>query len=111
MSIDQFLSRERRPDYSCLDFVMEVWEWLTGAKLDLRYTKGHFHSVGLHGIGQFKRLASPESPCIVLMQRNHTTPHVGIFYEGKILHLTEHGAMFQRPAIARIPFTSFRYYR
>jgi hypothetical protein len=58
----------------------------------------------------FTRLSKPESPCIVLMQRFKCTPHVGIWLDDRILHLTGRGVQFQPLVVARAYYDTIRYY-
>ena len=118
VSIDTYLDRVPRPVYNCLDFTREVWIGLFGdedvhRRLDelcagVHAEDGH---VVLGPVRGFRRLARPESPCFVVMQRSKTQPHVGIFYNGRILHLRETGVEYQPLQVARRYFTKIGFYR
>lgn len=115
MSIDKFLDRVPRPGYNCLSFAREVWldivnedikdqldnlvNSITAGKLSLASAKG------------FRWLQKPESPCFVVMQRFRCTPHIGIYLDGRILHLRAYGAEYQPIKIAKAYFQTIRYYR
>jgi hypothetical protein len=113
-SIDPFFNRVHTKNYNCLDFVREVWLELTGRDIIERLpglldeSKGK--RAGLSGIRQFTRLEKPRNPCLVLMQRAHTEPHIGIYLNRRILHLHERGVEFQPLLVARAYFTSIKYY-
>lgn len=116
MSIDAFYRRKyNRNSYNCAHFVCEVWEYLTGQRIadrmggllapfaDRRASFSLRHD--------FKRLATPESPCIVLMQRPRFPSHVGIYLDGKIFHIRETGVEFQPIDVASFGFKFLRYYK
>lgn len=88
MNLDHFLDRTWSKAYTCNEFACEVWEYITGESLTERLT--HF----LNGNGHFIPLKDPKSPCIVLFTRKNADAHVGIFYEGKLLHLNHKGAHY-----------------
>lgn len=106
MILDDYLAKEHRGvDYNCLHFAREAWRDLTGEDLpatELRITKKVVKS--------FKRLDNPVDPCVVLMRRKFATPHIGIYYRGKVLHLRESGAEFFPLPVATLGFTTVRFY-
>lgn len=55
-------------------------------------------------------LAAPVSPCIVLMRRPRTTPHVGIYLRGRVLHITQHGVHYVALDIATLGFKVVGFY-
>lgn len=114
-SIDTFLDRMPSERYNCFDFVREVWLHLAGEDVSEKLAKlvGAFtnRKVTLSGLKAFRLLKNPESPCFVVMQRFKLVPHVGIFIDGRILHLRDSGVEFQPERIARSYFTSVKYYR
>jgi len=113
-SIDKFFNRVSTRKYNCLDFVREVWADMTGVDIAeaLPGLQGDFsHRKGsLSGRKTFRRLESPVSPCIAVFQRRGDTPHLGIFYLGRILHLHERGVEFQPVCVAKAYYTKVRYY-
>lgn len=114
MSIDQFLDRMPGPSYNCLNLVREVWLAMTGVDVTDRLTGlvGAFAARGpnLSWAKGFTRLLEPTDPCIVLMQRFKCTPHVGIWIDGRVLHLTARGVQFQPLIVARAYYNTIRYY-
>lgn len=113
-SVDPFLDRTASKVYNCLDFVREVWAAMTGEDITDRFTglTGAFRDrkVTLDAVRSLKRLQTPVDPCVVVMQRRNTVPHIGIFLAGRILHLHSRGVEFQPLIVAREYFTSIRYY-
>ncbi len=116
MSIDRFFNRRYNAhNYNCAHFVCEVWEGLTGVSIAHKFT-GLLTPVedmraAMSLRSSFERLAGPENPCIVLMQRPRYPSHVGIFIRGRIFHLKETGVEFQPIEIASIGFTKTGYYK
>jgi hypothetical protein len=116
-SIDKYLDRVPKKDYSCLDFVREVWLGLFGEdvsdRLDLlcagiRGDKGILKFKALKG---FIKLSKPESPCFVLMQRTRIEPHVGIYYNKRLLHLIDNGVEYEPLEVARRYFSKIGFYK
>lgn len=112
MSIDCYLDRVYdHKSYNCLHFAIEVWKGLTGQDLDaLLSAMMGAAPVGKHERRQIKRLAAPCSPCIVIFQRAHKTPHIGVYVDGNVLHISERGPMFVPVKLAAFHFTSYTFY-
>lgn len=115
-SVDPFLSRVHRGDeYNCLHFARDVWLALTGEdfgeRMQALHAKASDRRVLASDLRGFERLAAPVSPCIALMRRPRTEPHMGIFLRRRILHLNEKGAFFQPPHVATQIFKTVSYYR
>jgi hypothetical protein len=116
-SIDPLLSRTPMAAYNCLGFVAEAWEHLVGG-LDVM-ERLHALNAGIHAenghvvlstVRGFRKLAKPESPCFVVMQRNKTQPHIGVFYNGRILHMKENGVEYRPLQVAQRYFTKIGFY-
>lgn len=116
-SVDRFLAR--RPDgdrYNCLHLADEIWFAHTGERLSDRLKVFHEpeadRQVRKTDVAAFTRLSAPQDPCLVLMRRPFGgRPHVGVFLRGKVLHLSERGARFERLDLARVGFSSVRFYK
>jgi hypothetical protein len=115
ISVDRFLDRMPRPGYNCLDFTREVWLALTGQDITERLTGlvGDFacRKATVSGVKGFKRLQTPSSPCFVVMQRTKFVPHIGIFLNGRMLHMSNKGVQYMPIEVARAYFTGIRYYQ
>lgn len=118
--IDQYFFKVYNADtYNCLHFAAEVWQDLTGQdileKLSLGFTVPASESFTLstarHIKRNFTKLSVPESPSLAMMQRARMTPHVGVFFDRRILHITEGGVEFQPPDVASRGFKTVTYYR
>ena len=57
-----------------------------------------------------KRLKEPQHGCIVLMTSLTGDNHVGLFYDGKVLHLSEGGVQYVHLRALNIHYLRFRYY-
>lgn len=114
-SIDGFLDRQRGRDYNCFDFAAEVWAALTGEDIRKR-VQGLARAISARkarpsDLKGFKRLEQPANPCFVLMQRRKFVPHIGIYLDGRILHLTDKGVQFMPLMVARQYYVGAKYYR
>ena len=114
-SLDGFLDRMPRPGYNCLDFVREVWQAMTGLDITDRLTglQGDFldRKATKSGYVAFSQLKGPLHPCLVVMQRGKMVPHIGVYINGKIMHMTGRGVQLMPPVVARGYYTKLRYYR
>lgn len=91
----------------------EVWLEITGEDLGSRLPglENSTLDFDIKQARKFKRLVRPSSPCIVLMQRPHFTPHVGVFYNGRVIHLKPSGVEYQPLDVVARGFTSVRFYQ
>lgn len=100
--------------YNCWNFASDVWFDLTGKRLGASiegYSASQLTYSATAKSTDMERLSAPVSPCLVLMQRRHLNPHIGVFYKGKILHLRELGASYVPPMIATMGYSDVSYYR
>ncbi|WP_335953693.1 hypothetical protein [Acinetobacter higginsii] len=106
MSIDNLLDRTWSMDYTCNEFACEAWQQITGDNLSNRL-RNH-----LNGVGEFQEVKEAISPCIVFFTNLNQTPtHVGVFFQGKILHLSARGVQYMPLELVRIGFKEVRFYR
>lgn len=105
MNLDQFLDRTWTDSYTCNEFSCEVWQHITGEDLSQRLQNF------LNGTGSFIPIDVPESPCIALFNRKNADSHVGIFFEGKLLHLTSRGVHYVHLEIVQGSFQQPRFYK
>lgn len=115
MSVDQFLNKRYDPmNYNCAHLVCDAWEAETGEPIR-EALQGFLQPPGARRVdwsqrSHFERLDAPRSPCLVLMDRPKTTPHVGIYLRGRVLHITEAGVQFMPVPIATYGYRLVRYY-
>lgn len=106
MSIDNLLDRVWSKNYTCNEFACEAWKQITGKDLSKRMFSY------LNGKGRFKRLDKPISPCLVFFTNNaRSASHVGLFYEGKLLHLSPKGVQYIPLELVAMNFKETRFYR
>lgn len=107
------MDRRLGPDYNCAHFAVEVCDDLG---FDIRPALAGFlhprrsrRALPSARTG-LQRVSSPVDPCLVLLRRAKATPHVGVFVHGRLFHLTDSGPIRQLLSVARIGYTSVRFY-
>lgn len=115
-SVDTLLDRQYDPKkYHCVHFLIEAAQYL----LDKDYSASF---MGLTGdlaksiqtsrdtTIKNKRIERPKDGCIVLMTNLLNSSHVGLFYCGRVLHLSEIGVHFQELRSLERNYSRFRFY-
>lgn len=115
-SVDALLDRRYNPrSYHCVHFLIEAAQYL----FDQDYSTSF---LGLTGdltqsiqtsrdtTIKNKRLEKPKDGCIVLMTNLLNSSHVGLFYCGRVLHLSESGVYFQELRSLERNYSRFRFY-
>lgn len=113
MSFDDLFNKKfNKNNYTCADFVCEAWKELTGFEIKNKF--GSFlkpnGKINFKARRDFKRLEKPESPCVVLMLDKKRSPHVGIFYKNKVIHIKESHVEYQPLNIVSRGFEQVRFY-
>ena len=102
----ELFNREYSQQYTCNEFACEAWQKITGEDLSKRLNDH------LNGVGSFKELVASESPCIAFFSINKKLgTHVGVFYKGKILHLSMRGVQYVPLEFVMIGFREVRFYK
>lgn len=115
-SIDALLDRQYdSKKYHCVHFLIEAAQYL--------FEKDYSESfLGLTGdltksiktsrdtTIKNKRIERPKDGCIVLMTNLLNSSHVGLFYCGRVLHLSEIGVHFQELRSLERNYSRFRFY-
>lgn len=101
--------------YNCWDLVREVWLRLMDQDLgspELLHFTTHEMSDVVEAWSdlRYREIDAPQSPCIVLMIRPRYMPHVGVYYNGRVLHIKRSGAQYQPIEVASLGFSQVRYY-
>jgi hypothetical protein len=112
---DEFMNRQfdlRR--YNCWDLVREVWLRLTGRDLGA-FSMCDTSVSRLSGIAEaeqqrYMEIAEAQSPCIALFQKPGYIPHVGVYWNGRVLHIRKAGVQYTPVPVASVGFSSVRYY-
>lgn len=116
LDVDKYLSKRfHLQHYNCWHFVRDVWYELSGVMLydytPDRVTKYEMQLAAEDASHRFMRIETPgTSPLIVLMKRNRDVPHIGVLYNGKVLHLRPEGAVYQPMDIASTGFDQIIFY-
>lgn len=114
IDVNKYLSRcFKRGRYNCFDFAREVWAELTGRDLGHQTpaTEVEYGEKAIAVAGELQTLDRPVSPCLVLLMSPRREPHVGVYYEGKVLHLNERGAYYMPLDLITVGYPSVNYYK
>jgi len=115
MNLDRFFDRVYNDaKYNCAHFVCEVWKELNNQDISEALTWAKtgrsLRVMDAHRLGQFERILAPVSPCLALFQANQGASHVGIWLDGKILHLAQNGVEWTYLETVMIGFRNVRFY-
>lgn len=116
LAVDAYLARSYDPArFLCWDLVREAWLDMSGQDIGDR-TPHPASALAISrrvasSLGDFEAIPEPESPCLVLMRQSRAVPHVGLFWRGRVLHIDQRGARFERLADATRGFERIGFYR
>lgn len=115
-SVDALLDRQYDPkEYHCVHFLIEAAQYLfekdysesfLGLTGDLKQSIQTSRDTTIKN----KRIERPKDGCIVLMTNLLNSSHVGLFYCGRVLHLSEIGVHFQELRSLERNYSRFRFY-
>lgn len=116
MNVDQLFDKEYNlHHYNCVHFLRDAWHFITGENIEdsvntiLRpVCKEKGFEMRLKN--DFIRISKPVTPCIIVLHRAKCAPHVGIWINGKILHLAKTGVELMPLEIVGIGFDRHRFY-
>jgi len=113
--VDDFLGKQfHMNNYNCWHLVREAWLVITGVDLgDLTptpATNDNLKETFENEKSNFQKLESPQSPCIVLMERKNSIPHVGIYWKKRVLQIVPMGVEYQPLDIATRGFRQASFY-
>lgn len=91
-----------KKSYNCFHFARDVWREVTGRDR-LIGSPQELRSI-------FERIDSPTDPCLVVFTGGRDT-HIGVYFEGRVMHLTESGVSRERLASASVGFKKVSFYR
>jgi len=93
--------------YCCEHFLIDAYRHYTGIDLTNRLlTSGFFNASNLR---QFKPVIVPTQYSIVMF-RAKDKAHVGLWLDGRVLHLEPHGVVWQTLSVVRIGFNRVVFY-
>ena len=99
-------------NYNCSHFTRDLWLFLKGQDIcDMvcAWNSNNLPSAMSSRKG-LERLDNPIDPCIALFSRKGDPPHIGVFIEGMIFHMTENGPELQNFSFVSANFQSVKYY-
>ena len=115
-SIDALLDRRYdSKNYHCVHFLIEAAQYLlnqdySASFLGLTGDLSQSIQTSRNTTIKNKRLEKPKHGCIVLMTNLLNSSHVGLFYCGRVLHLSENGVYFQELRSLERNYSRFRFY-
>lgn len=115
-SIDALLDRRYdSKNYHCVHFLIEAAKYLlnqdySASFLGLTGDLSQSIQTSRDTTVKNKRLEKPKDGCIVLMTNLLNSSHVGLFYCGRVLHLSENGVYFQELRSLERNYSRFRFY-
>ena len=115
-SVDPLLTRHYNPEnYHCVHFLIDAALYLfdqnySGSFIGLTSALHETLRTSRNTVIKNKRITKPTDGTIVLMTNVKQSSHVGLFYCGKILHLTEMGVHFLPVSTVSIFYKRIRYY-
>lgn len=100
--------------YNCAHFLRDAWLEVTNE--DLGEALSGFlapradRKTDRAMMRRFKPLAQPQSPCVVMMRHGVARPHVGMFYQGRVLQLRGDGVSWLPLQVATVGYPKVRFY-
>lgn len=115
-SVDKYLNKSfSYKNYNCYHFVRDIWLELTGVDLGDQVPKDPgteaYNQKALQVANTLTELPSPQDPSIVLFRRARLEPHIGVYLNGKVLHLTRHGAYYMALGQVSAGYPKVTYYK
>lgn len=93
--------------YCCEHFLIDAYRHYTGIDISNKLlTSGFFNASNLR---QFRAVDKPSQHTIVLF-RDKGKAHVGLWLDGRVLHLEPHGVVWQLLAVAKQGFDRVVFY-
>lgn len=115
-SIDPLLTRHYDPEsYHCVHFLIEAGQYLfdqdySDSFIGLTSSLHESLKVSRHTVMRHRQIDHPVDGTIVLMTNVKQSSHVGLFYCGRVLHLSEIGVHFQELRSLERNYSRFRFY-
>lgn len=115
-SIDYLLDRQYdRENYHCVHFVIEAGQYLFGYDFTDNFlglskpldSNGH---PSKHTVKNSERVQAPKDGTVVLMTKLDNRLHVGLYYAGRVLHLSKSGVRYQSIRQLEREYKRLRFY-
>ena len=116
MSIDALLDKRYDSDnYHCVHFVIDAGKHLfnydfSANFLGLDKSLTHNGTPSRHTVAHSQRADTPTDGTVVLMTKLDNGLHVGLYLDGRVLHLTEQGVRFETVRALGRMYKRIRYY-
>ena len=95
--LDELMDKTWKKGYTCHEFACDAWQKITGKELTLK---------------KCKPIDALESPCIVFLYNNERSDsHVGVFYDGRVIHLGIRGVQYVPLERITIGFKEWSFYK
>ena len=115
-SIDPLLDRQYNADsYHCVHFVIDAGKYLFGYDFSVNFLGlGEPLSINgapsRHTVSHSVRATKPSDGTVVLITKLDNGLHVGLYLDGRVLHLTEQGVRFETVRALGRMYKRIRYY-
>ena len=115
-SIDCLLDRQHdRVSYHCVHFVIEAGKYLFGYDftdnfLGLSKPLDSNGSPSRHTVKNSNKTQTPIDGTVVLMTKLDNRLHVGLYYDGSVLHLSKGGVRYQSIRQLQREYKRLRFY-
>jgi hypothetical protein len=116
MSIDVLLDKRYDSDnYHCVHFVIDAGKHLFNYDfspnfLGLDKALTHNGAPSRHTVAHSQRADTPSDGTVVLITKLDNGLHVGLYLDGRVLHLTEQGVRFETVRALGRMYKRIRYY-
>lgn len=101
-----------RVERNCWHFTRAVWKELTGYDLGSRApvaSSDPLEVVEDYSKG-LKRITRPASPCLVVAIKPRTVPHVGVYYQGMVMHANQAGVRYEFLELFKQGYPEIQFY-
>ncbi len=114
MNLNGFLGRRYDLEcYNCWDLARDVWLHLTGDDIGNRTpdipTSSNISKAISVQRSDFEQIDMPASPCLVLMRGKGKPPHIGVFYQGNVMHIKEAGVQYE--PLCNLKYENMSFYK
>ena len=110
--IDSLFSKTRSKQYNCVNLVIDYYN-IIGKEVNLNIINcflGHRMKADLSKLKKSKILNKPKDNCLVYMDNNKTSAHVGVYINNRVFHLSDSKPILQDLYIIKKMFKKVRFY-
>jgi hypothetical protein len=116
MTLDALMSgAEYDPgEYNCSHLVVDAWRIFTwrdiAGVMETFMCDASWRKAPASLRRHFRLMERPKTPCIALLKRSRSAPHVGIYVNGSVLHITTRGVECMPAHMVAAAFDRVHYY-